>query len=704
VQTPSQFKVPTHWGLISFCFVVAAVAILFEGIATHTIGASGVGAPEAAGAQAPLAHSRPILSARGSRLVSTQPPPGRRIALTFDDGPDPHWTPKIAAILRSEHVPATFFVVGSEAARHPDLIRMLVRDGNELGNHTFTHVALWSGPGWQRRLQLDLTEAVIVGITGHYTRLIRPPYSATVDGITSQDERDLATLAGRRYLIVLANFVSEDWARPGVAKIVRNASPPGSTGGIVMLHDGGGNRSETVAAVARLIPLLRARGFRFVTVAELAGLPKSDIEPAASPWERRRGEIFAASVRFGFLLVRVLLLMVLLVGILFVARVVLVLSLAGYHRRSTRRRAPSPAYLPPVAVIVPTFNEAVGIERAVRSFAASDYPDFEVVVVDDGSTDDTAEIVERLALELERVRLLRKPNGGKPSALNAGIGASSAPVVVMVDGDTVFEPEALRRLVQSLGDPTIGAASGNTKVGNRRGLLGRWQHIEYVAGFNLDRRMYEVLQCTPTVPGAIGAFRRDALVEVGGVSGETLAEDTDLTLAIGRTGRRVVYAEHARAWTEAPSSLGDLWRQRYRWSYGTMQSVWKHKGALLTRDPRERRIGRLALPYMILFQFLLPTLSPLIDLFALYGILFANPAPVLAYWLGFNVLQLLLAGVAFRMDKESLRPLWALPLQQFVYRQLMYIVIIESMINGLVGARAHWRHLTRTGEVDVKTA
>jgi cellulose synthase/poly-beta-1,6-N-acetylglucosamine synthase-like glycosyltransferase/peptidoglycan/xylan/chitin deacetylase (PgdA/CDA1 family) len=701
VRGLARLRVPAHWRLLSFCFVVAAVAILFEGIATHTVGASAE-PHEATGGQAPLVHSRPILGARGSRLFSTQPPPGRRIALTFDDGPDPRWTPKIAAILRREHVPATFFVIGSDAARHPDLVRLLVRDGNELGNHTFTHTALSNGPGWQRRLQLDLTEAAIVGITGHYTRLVRPPYSATPDAVTTEDEHDLAALAGRRYLIVLANYDSEDWTRPGVAKIVRNASPPGGTGGIVMLHDGGGNRAETVAAVARLIPALRARGFRFVTVSQLAGLPRSVIEPTAPRWESRRGMVFAAAVRFGFRLVRVLLFAVGLVGILFGARVLLVLGLAVYQRRSTRRRAPTPAYLPRTVVIVPAYNEAVGIERAVRSLAASDYPDFEVVVVDDGSTDDTAGIVERLALE--RVRLVRKVNGGKASALNAGIAASSAPVVVMVDGDTVFEPEALRRLVQPLGDPTVGAVSGNTKVGNRGGMLGRWQHIEYVTGFNLDRRMYEVLQCTPTVPGAIGGFRRDALVEVGGVPGDTLAEDTDLTLAIGRTGRRVVYAEDARAWTEAPSSLGDLWRQRYRWSYGTMQAVWKHKGALLTRDPRERRIGRLALPYMILFQILLPILAPLVDLFALYGLLFSNALPVLAFWLGFNALQLLLAGFAFRMDNESLRPLWALPLQQFVYRQLMYVVIIESTVSALVGARAHWRHLTRTGDVEVKTA
>jgi cellulose synthase/poly-beta-1,6-N-acetylglucosamine synthase-like glycosyltransferase/peptidoglycan/xylan/chitin deacetylase (PgdA/CDA1 family) len=694
-----RLRVPAHWRLLGFCFFVAAVAILFEGIATHTVGASAE-PHEALNGPAPLAHSRPILVAKGSHLVSLQPPPGRRVALTFDDGPDPKWTPKIAAILRREHVPATFFLIGSDAARNPGLVRRLVRDGNELGNHTYTHVALSNGPGWQRRLQLDLTEATIAGITGHYTRLVRPPYSATPDAVTVQDEHDLAALAGRRYLIVLANYDSEDWSRPGVAKILRNASPPGTTGGIVMFHDGGGNRSETVAALARLIPQLRARGFRFVTVSQLAGLSPSDVEPLASNWEKRRGAVFAAAVRFGFVLVRVLLLLIGLVGILFAARVVLVLGLAGYQLRLQKRRPPLPDYLPPVVVIVPAYNESVGIERAIRSLADSDYPDYEVIVVDDGSTDDTADIVE--GLELDRVRLLRKANGGKASALNAGIDASSAPVVVMVDGDTVFEPEALRRLVQPLGDSSVGAVSGNTKIGNRGGFLGRWQHIEYVTGFNLDRRMYEVLQCTPTVPGAIGAFRRDALTEVGGVPGDTLAEDTDLTLAIGLTGRRVLYAADAYAWTEAPSSLGDLWQQRYRWSYGTMQAVWKHKGALLTRNPRERRIGRLALPYMILFQILLPIVAPLIDVFALYGLLFRNAVPVLAFWLGFNALQLLLATFAFRMDKESLKPLWALPLQQFVYRQLMYMVIIESTVSALVGARAHWRHLTRTGDVQVR--
>jgi cellulose synthase/poly-beta-1,6-N-acetylglucosamine synthase-like glycosyltransferase/peptidoglycan/xylan/chitin deacetylase (PgdA/CDA1 family) len=695
---PRLWRPPAHWRLLGFCLLVVSALILFEGFATHTIGVSAE-PRDSFGGPAPLAHSRPILIARGDSLLSNEPLAGRRIALTFDDGPNPRWTPQIAAILRQEHVHATFFLIGSQAARHPGIVRMLVRDGNELGNHTFTHVALSNGPSWQARAQLELTEAVLVGITGHYTRLVRPPYSATADAVTVTEEHDLARVAGKRYLIVLANFDSQDWLRGPVPSIVRRASPPGTTGGIVMLHDGGGNRSHTVAALRELIPRLRARGFRFVTVSQLAGLPRSVVEPRASVWETRRGEVFAWAVSFAFVLAWILGLAVAGVGVLVAARVVIVAAFASWQTHRSRARPGGDGYLPRVAIVVPAYNEAVGIERSVRSLAASEYPDLEIVVVDDGSDDGTAEIVERLSLP--QVRVLRQENGGKASALNTGIASTTAPVLAMVDGDTLFEPMTLRRLVQPLADEPVAAVSGNTKVGNRRSLLGRWQHIEYVIGFNLDRRMYEVLQCTPTVPGAIGAFRRDVLEEVGGISDDTLAEDTDLTLAIGRTGRRVVYAADAHAWTEAPSSLGTLWRQRYRWSYGTMQAVWKHRGALISRDPHQKKIGRRALPYMIFFQILLPIAAPLIDLFALYGLLFTHALPVIGFWVGFNVLQLGLAVFAFRLDKEPLRPLWALPLQQFVYRQLMYLVIIESTVSALVGTRAHWRRLERTGDVEI---
>jgi len=231
-------------------------------------------------------------------------------------------------------------------------------------------------------------------------------------------------------------------------------------------------------------------------------------------------------------------------------------------------------------VIIPAYNESAGIEATVRSLVASDHP-VEIIVVDDGSTDGTADIVA--ALDLPGVRVIRQDNAGKPAALNAGLAASSHSLVVMLDGDTVFEPDAVRILLQPFADPAVGAVSGNTKVANRSGLLGRWQHIEYVVGFNLDRRLFDLAECMPTVPGAIGGFRREALDRVGGVSDLTLAEDTDLTMALCRDGWRVVYEENAKAWTEAPASLGALWQQRYRWCYGTLQAMWKHRGALVQR-------------------------------------------------------------------------------------------------------------------------
>jgi cellulose synthase/poly-beta-1,6-N-acetylglucosamine synthase-like glycosyltransferase/peptidoglycan/xylan/chitin deacetylase (PgdA/CDA1 family) len=687
---------PGHWRLLAFCGLIVAVILTFQGIATHTIGVTAE-PKEVDTGTAPLVGQHPIFAAKDGRLRSVAPAPGRRVALTFDDGPDPKWTPKILDVLRDANVKATFFVVGSQAARHPDIVRRIVREGHELGNHTFTHAALSTGPTWQRRRQLELTEATLAGITGHYARFVRPPYSATPDAVDPAQERELAAIAGSRYYMVLTDFDSNDWQRRGVEATVRDASPPGTTGGVVMFHDGGGERSQSVDAVRELIPRLRARGFRFTTTTEIAGLTPALTAPKASPGEHRRGQLFKTSVRLAFLFISVFSVLMLAIGVLVAARAVLLLTLATHHTRSTRKAAKdAPEHLPDVAVIVPAYNEEVGIERAVRSLAGGDYPNLQVVVVDDGSKDRTAEIVA--GLDLPNVRLIRQDNGGKSAALNTGIAETDADVLVMVDGDTLFEPDTIRRLVAPLWDKTIGAVSGNTKVGNRSGMLGRWQHIEYVMGFNLDRRMYEVLQCTPTVPGAIGAFRRDVLEEVGGVPSDTLAEDTDLTLAIGRTGRRVVYAEDARAWTEAPSTLTALWRQRYRWSFGTMQAVWKHRGALVSRDPKDRRIGRRALPYMLLFQIILPIIAPLIDLYALYGVVFTDAKRVLLAWIAFNAVQLVIAVYGFRLDKESITPLWALPLQQFVYRQLMYLVIIESTVSALQGVRSGWKHLPRTGD------
>ena len=284
VRIPQRiWSPPGHWKLFAFYMLVLFAVVAFQGFATHTIGPGTEGSQAAS---APLANARPVLAGRGSRLVPIAPPPGRRVALTFDDGPNPKWTPAIARELRRAGVPGTFFLIGSEAARYPGLVRTLVRDGDELGNHTFTHVFLSGVPAWEGRLQIQLTEAVISGITGHYTRLLRPPYSATPDAITPHDDRALATLAGSRYFVVLANYDSSDWQRPGVGRIVANAMPRGNTGGIVMLHDGGGNRSQTVAAVAADRREAEGSGFQLVTVSRLARLGTAEVFPAAKGGRR----------------------------------------------------------------------------------------------------------------------------------------------------------------------------------------------------------------------------------------------------------------------------------------------------------------------------------------------------------------------------------------------------------------------------------
>jgi len=398
----------------------------------------------------------------------------------------------------------------------------------------------------------------------------------------------------------------------------------------------------------------------------------------------------------------VLLVLLLVVGILTLARTMLLFLFSIRHARRRRSHTWSwgPPVTDPVSVVIPAFNESKTIGPAVRSLAQSAHHEVEVVVVDDASTDGTADVVA--ALGLSNVRVVRVPPGGKATALNTGAALASHDLLVMVDADTVVDSESIHRLVQPFADPTVGAVAGNVKVGNRRGILGRWQHIEYVIGFNLDRRLYDTFGCISTIPGALGAFRRQALVDAGGLSLDTIAEDTDLTIAIQRAGWQVVYEESALAYTEAPATLPQLWKQRYRWSYGIMQAIWKHRRAVFDRGP-SGRFGRRALPFISLFSVLLPLLAPLLDILTIYGVFFLNRWETLAGWLAVLAVQIVTAILAFRLDGERLGPLWTLPLQQLVYRQIMYLVLLRSALTALTGRRLRWQKLRRSGEVAVPT-
>ncbi|GGQ79724.1 bifunctional polysaccharide deacetylase/glycosyltransferase family 2 protein [Couchioplanes azureus] len=682
-----------HWVLLVLAMGVLLAELSLNGYVNHVGGEGDGPAPAPASGPAPAAVTGGAAVQRlgPGTAVSTRGMPAKTIALTFDDGPDPRWTPAILDVLARHRAHATFFQVGSQVNEHPEIARRVLAEGHEIGVHTFSHADVAALPHWRLDAELTLTTNAVAAATGRRPVLLRPPYSSKPAAVTAADHRAHRRAAEAGYLLVLTDLDTADWRRPGADAIAAAARPRGSAGAVVMMHDSGGDRAQTVAALDRLVPALQARGYRFVTVSEGLGLSAM---PAASTGQKWRGHAFRAAQSAGAWLADALTLLMLVAVVLAALRLLAQLVSARLHLRRLRRESGPPAYVGPVSVIVPAFNEAANIAATVRSLVRSDYPGVEVIVVDDGSTDGTADIVARLGLP--GVHVLRQRNAGKPTALNHGIAYAQHDILVLVDGDTVFEPDAVGRLVQPLRDPRVGAVSGNTKVANRGGLLGRWQHLEYVIGFNLDRRMFDVAECMPTVPGAIGAFRRRAIGDAGGVPADTLAEDTDFTMAVLRAGWRVVYEPTAVAWTEAPASLRQLWRQRYRWCYGTMQAMWKHRRALRERGPAGR-LGRRGLGYLLLFQVLLPLTAPMVDVYAVYGAFFLEPATVVATWAGFTAVQAATAAYALHLDGERWTPLWSLPLQQIVYRQLMYLVVIQSTVMALLGGRLRWHRMVRTG-------
>ncbi|WDV53711.1 glycosyltransferase [Streptomyces coeruleorubidus] len=599
--------------------------------------------------------------------------PARTVALTFDGGPDPVWTPRLLDLLRRNQARATFFVHGARAARHPELIRRIRAEGHEIGSNTYTGAVLGESSAPRFRSELELTQSALAGATGVRTNLLRMPRTTTPDTLCGREWQAARRATGYGYVLVAA----DKGARKPAQGIVRQLS-------------------QTESAYVEARRLLKNRAVdRFTTVSEGLGLV-----PYASPSvvERWLGAGLIQVTRLGQAFSTAMIWVLGVAGGLGVLRLLLLALFARAHvRRLERFRTGAPwmrEVSGPVTVLVPAYNEEAGIGSTLRSLLDSTHRELQVIVIDDGSSDRTADIAENMGDA--RVEVVRQPNSGKAAALNTGLAHARYDIVVMVDADTVFEPDAIERIVQPLAHPAVGAVSGNTKVGNRRSLLARWQHLEYVFGFNLDRRMFEVLECMPTVPGAIGAFRRDAVIGVGGVSEDTLAEDTDLTMALWRAGWRVLYEESAVAWTEVPTTLRQLWRQRYRWCYGTLQAMWKHRGALVGTGPAGR-FGRRGLTYLALFQVALPLLAPVIDVYALYGVLFRDPWESAAVWFAFLGVQIVCSGYALRLDGEPVRALWSMPFQIVVYRQLMYLVVIQSLVALLLGSRLRWQRMKRSG-------
>jgi len=641
----------------------------------------------------------------------------KTVALTFDDGPDAEWTPQILDILKAKHVVATFFVIGANAQANPDLIQRIVAEGHELGNHTYTHPNLADTPVQVDTLELNATQRLIEALTGRSMRLFRPPYIGDNEPGDPGDIIPVEIAQSLGYLTVGERVDANDWSLPGVEAIVQRTiaqvarAPEG--GDTILLHDAGGDRSQTVAALPELIDQLRARGYTFVLASKLAGLSRDQAMPQLP-------------LTIALFNDRVVFLTMSWVGRLlyyaFVAAIWLgvsrLLFLAGLSVWNARReRAQSVAAKPDprhVSVIIPAFNEEKVIASTVERILESDHRDLEVIVVDDGSKDRTAAVVRNRFGNDHRVVLLSIANGGKANALNAGLKLSRGEIVVALDADTQFQTDTIARLVRWFSDEKVGAVAGNAKVGNRTNMVTRWQALEYIVAQNLERRALAALGTLTVIPGAVGAWRRSALLSLGGFQSDTLAEDQDLTIGMQEHGLQVRFDSSAIAWTEAPSTFRALAKQRFRWAYGTLQCLWKYRH--LTFNPRFGALGMIALPQVWLFQIALTAFAPIADLlliwqlisqwiaYAQHGAEFSNGdlITVGVYYIVFVVVDLLAALFGFLMERnEQWSLLWWLPLQRFGYRQLMYYVVVRSISTAIRGRFVGWGKLERTGTVRV---
>jgi peptidoglycan-N-acetylglucosamine deacetylase len=644
-----------------------------------------------------------------------------KIVLTFDDGPDSYYTPQILDIFKKYKAKATFFVIGANANQMPELLKREIGEGHEIANHTYSHPDISAISNKQFELELNTTQSMLGGIIKRNTHLFRPPYAEDIEPETPEQINPLLFSSNKGYYTVAMHIDPSDWASPGVDEIVNRVveEAKNGQGNIVLLHDSGGDRTQTIAALPRIIEGLRASGFQLVTISELLRVPYDNIMPPVSItarfWSEVNGITFSIIDWLGNILVFLFAAGIIL-GIL---RLIFIGTLAIIQWAKCRfgsRCEHLTGFSRKVSIIVPAYNEEKVIVATINSLLATDYPYFDIIVVDDGSQDTTYSLLLENFSEAKRIRIFSKANGGKASALNYGIERSDAEIIVTLDADTLFTPETVSNLARHFMNPEIGAVAGNAKVGNRINLLTRWQALEYVTSQNLDRRAFDLMNAITVVPGAVGAWRRKAISEAGGFSNLTLAEDTDLTFAIIRNGHKVRYDDEALGFTEAPDTVKNFIKQRFRWMYGSFQAVWKHRDTWFR--PRYGALGLWSIPNVLIFQVFFPLISPIMDLSLVFSLIWAtwqkfhHPLDysathpfrqVLAYYLFFLAIDLAAAVLAFLLERkrEDWTLLFWLLFQRFFYRQLMYYVAIKTLLMALKGKVVGWKKFERKATVEV---
>jgi cellulose synthase/poly-beta-1,6-N-acetylglucosamine synthase-like glycosyltransferase/spore germination protein YaaH/peptidoglycan/xylan/chitin deacetylase (PgdA/CDA1 family) len=648
---------------------------------------------------------------------------GHKLILTFDDGPSAEWTPKILDILEREKVPAAFFVIGINAEQNIPLLRREYRDGFEIGNHTFTHHNIAEMSLSRAALEMKLTRLLIESVTGHSTILFRAPYNADSEPQTYDELAPIQRSRQENYLTINESIDPNDWA-PGVSadsifqRVVKQVETGNAS--IILLHDAGGEtRQATVDALPRIIDYFKKKGYVFANVSDLMGKTRDEVMPKVANnrdrWTRKFNFFLAEFTYWSGQIIFTLFIIGILLSVL---RIIATAILASIQKRKDKKSDSGifPPFLlsaeneyPLVSVIVPAFNEEVNAIRTVNSLLAQDYPEIEIIFVDDGSKDKTFTNVDEAFKDNPKVQVFTKLNGGKASALNFGIQKAFAEYVVCIDADTQLKTDAITLLMKKFENENVGAVAGNVKVGNEINMITKWQSIEYITSQNFDRRAFDLLNGITVVPGAIGAFKKDAILVAGGFTSDTLAEDCDLTMRLLRNGYIVRNCTEAISYTEAPETFKQFLKQRFRWSFGVMQCFWKHRDTVF--NSKYKNFGMVAMPNILIYQIILPILAPLADfilvlslLMASFGIIVASIPHIILYYFIFTLVDIAGAALAFAYEKENhLKLIWMVP-QRLVYRQMMYYILIKSINKAIKGELQGWGALNRTGSVKEMTA
>lgn len=626
---------------------------------------------------------------------------GSTLVLTFNGMVSEDLRAQLLSTLQDAGVSATVFLSELGALKQSEALAAFADNGHQIGGLMIGSLGHSRLEEINNSFSLQRTQHSLAHLTGRNALLLR----GAVRDLPHMDAQDMATvreLSEQGYVIVGSgiSWLGNPDQHDRFLADIRDAALTQSA--IILTLDlTGSHAPHLVETLPALIDQFKRDGFEFGTLHALAGVDAAQFSPtttAVAPW---RDTINYGLLHFWYFGLTSVFLTLLCIAV--------VRSLTYLSLSFARRAAPEidPTFTPGVTILVPAYNEIKVIQRSIESILRSDYPNLEVLVVDDGSSDGTAQAVKQAFAKNPRVRLLEQENGGKWRAGNTAIEHVHTPIFVGVDADTILAKDAISQLVQHFRDEKVGAVAGFVEVGNPNGFLTSCQALEYIVSQAVTRRAFETFNGIFVVPGAIGAWRLDAVTSAGCYSGDTITEDADLTVAVHRAGYTVKFQENARAYTEAPSNVADFMKQRLRWTLGMLQTSWKHRKSIA----EGRAIGMVSIVDAIWFSLLTSILSPLVDILLLsilakaiflmitqgYAGLSGFPLVIVASYLLLMTLDVTNTLAAFWFEKKfNLKLLLLTPILRFGYRQLLYISSLKALWHAITGRLPGWQKLERT--------